>query len=160
MNRLAAHLLVLSTCVMAFSAYSQDADTEEAEGAENAEVTEVTEVTDDAEITQSAVEKVSVVVVVTGDLAEADEPVFVRRASVSIESGDYSEERSTKAGGRAAFKVPVGKANIVVTGQDTEEHWSTATCSFDVENDVVISFLLKLDKVVRECSVSSNRAGN
>jgi len=96
-------------------------------------------------------EDVLLTILVSGLLQESDEPINIRRATVRVENSDFQDERPTDAKGKVVFKLPTGSVKIVVTGQDTERHWATGSCSVEVTEDMVVGVRLDLKEVTRDC---------
>lgn len=95
--------------------------------------------------------ELSLTVFVRGLLPDTDEPLPIKKATVRIETAEEPLERPTNTHGKASFRLEAGTVSVIVTGQDTAEHWATGTCSVELESDLVVSFVLDLEESTRKC---------
>lgn len=105
-----------------------------------------------ASVSISHAAEVSLTVLVSGVKPDSREPVPVRKATVVVVDSSESVERITNAKGQAKFMIPAGKVSIIVTGQDTTDHWATGICSAVLETDLIARIQLDLEAVTRECT--------
>jgi hypothetical protein len=101
-------------------------------------------------------DELTLTVVVKGVMSDKDESVPIKKATVLVENSNDSPERRTNTNGKATFNLEAGPVFILVTGQDTEEHWATGSCSVELDTDLIINFQLDLEKTTHECGLEKN----
>ncbi len=105
-------------------------------------------------------DELTLTVVVMGMMPGKDKPVPIKSATVLVENSDDLPERRTNTNGKATFKTEAGPIFILVTGQDTEEHWATGSCSMELDSNLVVNFQLDLEQTTHECALEQMPLAN
>ena len=106
-------------------------------------------------------EDVSIEVRVTGFISNAESErvlnanVQAIRLECKAQEATCTFEHTTNADGMAALRMQRGPAVVVVTGEDTERHWSTGSCAIDAVDNLLVEIELRVDEVVHICNTQT-----